>query len=112
MAVAALSRPASSGILTYALILAAGAAIAFVSAPPRTHGERVLRITEARAVTTTLDRLTPAVLESLAGAESLAPGERATLRTALPQVVARYRLDPAALDPLPGGDQTAAVRYP
>jgi hypothetical protein len=66
----------------------AGAAIAFVSAPSRTRRERVLRITEARHMTTNVDRLTPASLESLAAAESLPAVERAAVRTALPHVTA------------------------
>jgi hypothetical protein len=66
----------------------AGEAIAFVSAPPRTRLERVLRVTEARQVTTSLDKLSRTTVEALAEAESLPAGERAVLRAALPHVVA------------------------
>jgi hypothetical protein len=65
-----------------------GTAIAFVSAPPRTRLERVLRITEARVMTTLLDRLVPADVEALANTESVPAGERAAIRAALPHVVA------------------------
>ena len=65
-----------------------GAAIAFLSAPARGNLLRTLRVTEARATTTSLEQLTRAKVEALVGSESLSAAERATLRAALPHVAA------------------------
>ncbi|HEX3595046.1 MAG TPA: hypothetical protein VHU80_08095, partial [Polyangiaceae bacterium] len=97
---AATARPVGyvlSGVVTNAKVEGAdeldydakfGAAIAFMTAPAQSELERTLRITEARASDTPLERLTRASVEPLAAAESLPATERAALRAALPGIAA------------------------